>query len=464
MASDIYIKSTLAFCKHCNRTEQASIISRNGSVFLDRLCPELGKQSTIIARDYRWYLERTSFNRFVSSPGNTKSSKYGCPKDCGLCEQHSNKALLPIFSITNDCNLNCPKCFTYNRQDKKYYKTIEDTKQILDNLIAKNGKIDILDLTGGEPTLHPKLFEIFDLCKDYNIDRLMMNTNGLKILEDENLAIKLKEYGVHVVLSLDSLNSQNSVKLYGRDIIKDKLRVLDVLEKYDIPTTLLAVAAKNTNEHEIAQICKEYIKKEFICSITIQNLAFTGQNGKNYSPREHLTMDDMESELIKEGVCKPKDFFPLSSYHPLCYSAAYYLVHGELSISLSKIFPLKILSKMTRDSYILNPKSDFSKDFLDGVNNLWAEGGSPSLIKVLKSFIEAAFPNDRSINEKERKSILERKIKMILIHPHMDDDNFDIERIAACGDIVPDENGNFIPACSYNLIYRQQDERFWIEV
>jgi hypothetical protein len=63
----------------------------------------------------------------------------------------------------------------------------------------------------------------------------------------------------------------------------------------------------------------------------------------------------------------------------------------------------------------------------------------------------------------ERKALLERWIKMLLIHPHMDSDNFDIDRVSSCGDLVPDEDGRMIPACAYNLLYRQKDSRFWRE-
>jgi uncharacterized radical SAM superfamily Fe-S cluster-containing enzyme len=45
----------------------------------------------------------------------------------------------------------------------------------------------------------------------------------------------------------------------------------------------------------------------------------------------------------------------------------------------------------------------------------------------------------------------------------MDEDNFDIARVGLCGDLVPNDQGGMIPACSYNLMYRQKDTRFWVE-
>ena len=73
------------------------------------------------------------------------------------------------------------------------------------------------------------------------------------------------------------------------------------------------------------------------------------------------------------------------------------------------------------------------------------------------------FPRSGHLTDEERRREAERFIKTIYIHPHMDEDNFDIDRVSRCGDLVPDETGRMIPACSYNLLYRQQDPRFWIE-
>jgi len=58
---------------------------------------------------------------------------------------------------------------------------------------------------------------------------------------------------------------------------------------------------------------------------------------------------------------------------------------------------------------------------------------------------------------------IESKTKMLYIHPHMDENSFDLGRVNLCGDLVPDESGDMIPACSYNLFYRQKDEGFWVE-
>ena len=47
-----------------------------------------------------------------------KPPRLGCPHDCGPCTWHASPCQLPVLSITNACNLRCPICFTYNRDDR----------------------------------------------------------------------------------------------------------------------------------------------------------------------------------------------------------------------------------------------------------------------------------------------------------------------------------------------------------
>ncbi len=461
--SETYIKSTLAYCTKCNKVEQARIVERNGKVFMERICESFGIHKIKIAADYKWYMEKTSEKPDSETIKNPKKLKLGCPNDCGICEWHSTSLHLPVFSITNDCNLNCPKCFTYNRQDKKYYKTVKDTKKIIENIVKTSSGVQLINITGGEPTLHPNLFDIIEACKNDKIGRITMNTNGLKIAESKIFAKKIKKSGVQLVLSLDTLDPKKSVLIYGKDITEEKKKALEMIEDLDIPTTLLLVCIKSINEEDVAEIAEKYIKKSFIKSITIQNMTFTGKNGTLFTPREHITIDEVENLLTKKECFSKDDFSPLASYHPLCYSIAYYVCIKNKVIPLTRILSKYIITKNSKSSYLLEPDKEFSKEFLDGLNRLWALGEDEEIVDILKKTIKDLYPQDRVVDYKKRKEFIEQMTKMIYIHPHMDEDNFDIDRVSRCGDLVPDELGNMIPACSYNLLYRKKDPRFWEE-
>ena len=463
LKNDIYIGSTLAWCETCKKSEFARISASNDGVFMQRVCSDKMPLPIKIAADYNWYIDRMKNPQTIEKIEPNCKSENTCPLDCGLCEWHTSSIKLPVFSITNRCNLDCPICFTYNRSDVHYYKSVEDTKKILHHVFSKKEKKQIVNITGGEPTMHPQIKEILNACNQTGIERVTMNTNGIKIAEDPELAQMLKNANVQPVLSLDTFDSEKSIIIHGKDISSHKRKTLQILEDLQIPTTILCVCIKGLNETDVADIVSTYLRKDFVKSITIQNMTFTGKNGSQFGPHEHITIDEIEQVLSEKSDFSKQDFFPLASYHPLCYSVAYYIVSNGKIIPMTKIIDKELLIKGTEGLYYLEPDNDITKSFITGVNKLWAEGADDDVIDELKQLMKSIHPTNADITNDERKAILEQKIKSIYIHAHMDADNFDVDRVSRCGDIVPDENGRMIPACSYNLLYRQQDTRFWIE-
>ena len=84
---------------------------------------------------------------------------------------------LYVLPVEKDCNANCGFCITKVREragilcEQEYLK-VSDLKQCLEKIKAT--KIEITG--GGEPTLHPKLKEIIDICCDKA--KTQMYTNG----------------------------------------------------------------------------------------------------------------------------------------------------------------------------------------------------------------------------------------------------------------------------------------------
>jgi len=459
-----FLHATRAWCAQCNQVEMARVVADQQGVFLERMCAKNGTRRIKIAASSAWYRARAGKPMQVEEIPDRKKVQRGCPLDCGICEWHTTGLHLPVFSITNDCNLNCPKCFTYNRPDMKYYKTADETRAILRHIKKKQPNIQLINMTGGEPSLHPNLFDLIAVCREEGISRITMNTNGLKIAADVSFAEQIKEAGIQLVLSLDTLLPEKSVIIYGKDIVAEKKKALELLEALDIPTTLLLVCIKGINENDVVDLTEEYIKKKFVKSITIQNMTYTGMNGSMFQPREHITIDEVEQLLAHKEIFSQDDFFPLGSYHPLCYSVAYYLSACGRLMPLAKILGREFLTARSQGDYLLEPDKNFSIDFLEGLNKLWAEGEDEEVIVTLKRMMQELYPADGTADLQNRKEKIEQMTKMIYIHPHMDEDNFDLDRVSRCGDLVPDESGTMIPACSYNLFYRRRDERFWKEV
>jgi len=459
--TEIFLNSTMAWCPKCQGTELARIVARDHGVFMERMCPH-GVHSTRIAKSHAWYMERVVGATPTAKPKQPTPSKEGCPKDCGLCAWHSATILLPIFSITNDCNMDCPICFTYNRPDQKYYKPLADVVTIIDQVLARSENLQLVDLTGGEPSLHPDLPEIVQYIRSRGIPRVLVNTNGIRIARDPEFAQRLKDSGAHVVLSLDTFRKDRSMAIHGMDVVAIKRKALEVLEQLNIPTTILTVCIKNVNEEEVAEIVGTYIPKDFIRSVTIQNMTYTGQNGSLFEPREHITMDEVESVVARNPGFSEKDFISPASYHPLCYSQAYYLVHEGKALPFTLVLPPERLRALTEGRYYLTADQGIALEFLNGLNELWASGQNEDLLRGFRKLL-IELQQAEQLGAGQRNALAERMVKVVCIHPHMDTDNFDIDRVNRCGDVVPDESGRMIPACSYNLLYRQKDERFWVE-
>ena len=83
-------------------------------------------------------------------------------------------------------------------------------------------------------------------------------------------------------------------------------------------------------------------------------------------------------------------------------------------------------------------------------------------LATLRRLIEQLYPAGRAVSDFQRQQLAEASVRTVYLHAHMDEDTFDCSRAMLCPDLVPAEPGRMIPACTYNLFYRMQDERFSI--
>ncbi len=155
------------------------------------------------------------------------------------------------------------------------------------------------------------------------------------------------------------------------------------------------------------------------------------------------------------------DFFAHTAAHPLCYSVAYYLKNGERFCSLTDFLSLEELRSLLSQGYLLQPGEDGQELFHRAIDRLWAEGDAGNLLPAVRRLVERMYPPGRSLSRAERQAAAEQSLLAVYLHSHMDEDTLDLARLAVCPDQVPDPEGRLIPACAYNLFYRQKDPRFW---
>jgi hypothetical protein len=261
--------------------------------------------------------------------------------------------------------------------------------------------------------------------------------------------------------------------VHGADLVAQKFAALENLGKFNVQTTLLMVLAGGVNEDELGKIYELVEKTPFIRSLTIQTMTYTGQGGGNFLPRKHIPVDGVERriEAATGGKIRVADFSPLPTAHPLCYGVSYLLTGKECGVvPFGRLLSREVIAEHLATGYLLRPGEALEKEMRNAIDRLWSEGGDPNALKAMKELLGEVYPTGQTLDAFERQRRAERMIKTIYVHSHMDEDNYEIGRAMRCPDQVPVLNTGdggpavekLIGACNYNLFYRQQDERFWV--
>lgn len=460
-----YLGRSTGLCRECGDRVEVRYMARGERVYLERHCPKHGKHEALVAGDLSWYLEAMSHEVAPCPPAKVRVEKQAaCPDACGPCLFHGQRCHLPVLPITNACNLRCPICFGFNRSDS-YFMPPEEFAKRLDFLIDATGGVDLINITGGEPTLHPQLLDILRLAKRPGIGRITLNTNGIVLGRKPELAAALAELGIYVVLSLDTFQAGRSKVLHGADIVDDKRRALAILEEHAIPTTILHVLVAGVNEDEMPAWLDLLADKAFVRSLTIQTMTYTGQGGASFGPRSPIPVDEVERmiEAASAGRIKVSDFMPLPTAHPLCYGVSYLFSDEQKSLHpMTRLLGKAEIAGMSRDGYLLHP-SDQSNDAMKAaLDRLWSEGAEPEILRILKNMLAALYPPGPPIDVYQRQRAAERFVKTIFVHAHMDEDTYEVGRAMRCPDQVVMDREHLVGACNFNLIYRMPDPLFGV--
>jgi len=464
----VYYSMTKSLCGTCKRSVDAKILFRDDRVWFHKFCPEHGHQECCVASSVEWYLDALSFVAPNTPPRriSTQVSEQGCPFDCGACPSHQQKVYLPVVPITSSCNLECPICYTINKNNGAHFTSTDEMATILRHLAEDHDELDIINFTGGEPTLHPQLLDFLQMCRDAGIRRLTISTNGLK-LRDESYVRKLAALDARIVLSLDTLRPETDRILLGANTVKIKLEVLELLEKHDVATTILPAVAAGVNDDEVGRLLEMVLSKPHIRSLELHTLTFTGQGGVGFQRTARITIPDLHRriEAATDGRIGWRDFVPSPLAHPHCYSICYVLCLDDGGcVPFARLLSRAALFGLLEDSLYIEPREKLETVFRDLIDDLWSNPGriaeSDAVLKTLKRLLKDMFPLDRTLSILERQKIAERTVKAIYIHSHMDEENFDVARVMKCPVGVPREDGGNIPTCSYNVLYRERDPRF----
>jgi len=154
------------------------------------------------------------------------------------------------------------------------------------------------------------------------------------------------------------------------------------------------------------------------------------------------------------------DFVSRPTAHPLCYSLCYLFLLDGRFLPFARVLEKPDIQARLRDSYLFRVPDD-EEFFRNLINRAYAQGQTEHLA-AFRGLVKLLFPTGQALDDFERQRIAESSVRTIYLHAHMDEDTFDCSRAVLCPDLVPVEPGRLVPACAYNLFYRQEDPRFYV--
>jgi hypothetical protein len=461
-----FFSATQSICPKCRRTVQAKIIFREGKVVLTKRCLEHGTFEALLSPDIDYWVKSLTYTKPGTKPKEWSTPvKDGCPDDCGLCEEHEQHTCSPIVEISNVCDLKCPVCIVWNQNN--YNMGLDEFKNIVDGLIRKEGTLELMLLSGGEPTIHPDFLKLAEYARSKKeIKRVLVSTHGIRLAKDDDFARAWKDLGLYVSLQFDSLKNENYKAIRGANLLELKMKTLERCAKYDIPTIFVPTVARGFNDDELGAVVDFAFKHDFVTSVTIQPAAYTGAGGTSFpsDPMNRLTQVDIHKLLEAQTKwLKKEDFLPIPCSHPSCYTATYLLKLNDGRLApLTAFGDVSTYLDMVTNRAIIEADSTAEKLIQDAIYNLWsAQSVTVDTQNVLQSLktILGEYQKAGAFEQEQLWKLSETRVKAIFIHAFMDEFDFEASRIRKCCTHYALPDGRLMPGCAYNNIHRFKDKR-----
>ena len=447
MPDDTILKSTNSICPTCREQVPANVVKRHSNekeqIYLIKQCAQHGTVESLISSDARFY---------YLSKG---SGETDCGTGCGCAQPalgdrigflgrnatleipkndpspfHKLSTCLALIEIVDSCNLACPTCFADSPMGTDEAITaysFEDITRRIQDVLDRKGKIEILQLSGGEPTLHPRFFDILDWChKNPDIDYVLVNSNGVRLARDEEFAQQLKQqidYGhFQFYLQYDGPEKAGEKELRGGDLRSLKKRAIEKAGELNIPLTL-AMTVIPENLAQLWSTVAFGIQYPHIRGVSFQPMFGSGRTVSKQ--QSHLNTADIILGLVEQSDDKLSfdDFTPLPCGDPNCATIGYLLKVNDEIRSISEFVDFQTLQGFISDRIRYN---------LDDLEQCGCE--SEPLGELLHKL-----------------ELDERSTFRLFIKPFMDMDSWDQDRIDRCCTHVIRPDGVLDSFCRYYL-------------
>jgi hypothetical protein len=338
----IFLGQTTSMCESCLRLVPAKIIEKNGAVWYQKRCADHGVQKTLVSSDAGYWKRCRDFLKPGDLPlqFQTRIDK-GCPYDCGLCPDHEQHSCLALIEINEICNLTCPTCFAGSSPALSGQLPVATVERMLDTLVTSEGEPDLLQISGGEPSLHPELFAIVAAAKRRNVRHLMLNTNGIRIATEPDFAARLAECAprFEIYLQFDALSRAALQTIRGADLRRTHAMALTNLERVGLATTLVATVRKEVNDQEIGDVLRHAAQWRCVRGVNFQPVQDAGRNEGFVPEQNRIVLSEIRRAILDQWrVFGEDDMIPLPC-NPEAISIGYGLRDGTAIQPVTHLLP-----------------------------------------------------------------------------------------------------------------------------
>ena len=449
-----FIEHTSSLCPVCRASTPAEIREEAGKIWLTSVCPQHGGNKSLLAGDAAEYKRLRLYT----------SARMGMPGGCcgagETCEDGPPVCVL-LLEITLACNLQCPTCFADAHGHN--FMTIEEIRGRLDAFFKTANRLDLLMLSGGEPTIHSQFLDILALALTYPIGRILINTNGLRVAQSAAIAdgIAAHRDRTELFLSFSSFQPAVHERLYGKVLLTEKMAALEQAHARGIFTTLAPVIEKGINDNEIGDLYRFALTMDNINGLNFQPVMSSGRylHGSEYKPAERMTLTDVLHALEAQtgGALQLSDFVALPCSHPDCCAITY----GFLDAKRTVMQPLPRHLDVGRYLDMFSDRISFAGLISSATRRVWSDVTHLRARQTLKDL--ALLYREGGV--KELMPLLGnpeqagKRIFRIVVKPFMDVHTYDAARTTQCCTKILLEDGQAVSFCEYNVLHRARRQR-----
>lgn len=201
------------------------------------------------------------------------------------------------IELTHKCPLLCKHCYVNAGKGDNMENVL--LEKVCNEIIEL--KSDIVQLTGGEPLLHPKITEVVELLVENKIQVQIMTSGMINNNEINDTLILLKKVNGIVQVSLDGLEETHNSFRGRNDSFQNAIKFIKEIIKRGI-TINVATCLSNQPKEEIEELCK-FVKEIGVSGFRLGTISESGRAKENniYSSANRVCeMKSIKSELSQK--------------------------------------------------------------------------------------------------------------------------------------------------------------------